>query len=117
MRTRTRSYMAVAGLAVLALVATACGGSTSTAGKKAQVSLNNGLQALNPGTGTPKSGGTLNLVGVGDVTYMDYNISYYTIDALGQRMWQRGLYAYSPVPGKTTTVVPDLATAMPAISN
>jgi len=109
--------MAVAGLAVLALVATACGGSTSTAGKKAQVSLNSGLQALNPGTGTPKSGGTLNLVGVGDVTYMDYNISYYTIDSLGQRMWQRGLYAYSAVPGKTTTVVPDLATATPVITN
>src|SRR5262249_39930048 len=39
------------------------------------------------------------------------------IDALGQRLWQRGLYGYSPVPGHTTDVVPDLATAMPVISN
>jgi peptide/nickel transport system substrate-binding protein len=79
--------------------------------------LNSGLQGLNPGTGTPKQGGTLNLVGTGDVTYMDYNISYYTIDALGQRLWQRGLYGYSSTPGQTTNVVPDLATAAPVITN
>jgi len=48
---------------------------------------------------------------------MDYNISYYTIDALGQRLWQRGLYGYSPVPGHTTEVVPDLATSQPVITN
>ena len=118
MRTRTRSSLAVTGLAAVALAVAACGGSSSNSGSSTgAVSLNSGLQGLNPGTGTPKTGGVLNLVGVGDVTFMDYNISYYTIDALGQRLWQRGLYGYSPVPGHTTEVVPDLATSQPVITN
>jgi len=116
MRTRTRSYLAICGLAALALAASACGSSpTSPSGNKS-VSLDSGTQGLNPGSGTPQHGGTLNLLGIGDVTFIDWNISYYTIDALGQRMWQRGLYAYAPS-GKATNVVPDLATAMPQISN
>jgi len=119
MQTRTRSSLAITGLAAVALAIAACGGSTSSNTNKSStsVSLDSGLQGLNPGTGAPKYGGTLNLVGVGDVDYMDYNISYYTIGALGQRLWQRGLYAYSPVPGHTTEVVPDLATAAPVITN
>ncbi|MBO0824514.1 MAG: ABC transporter substrate-binding protein [Actinobacteria bacterium] len=116
MRTHTRTSLALSGLAAVALAVAACGGSTPSS-NSSTVSLNSGTQALNPGSGAPKRGGTLNLVGIGDVTYMDYNISYYTIDALGQRLWQRGLYAYSPVPGKTTQIVPDLATALPVISN
>src|ERR1039457_6172893 len=48
---------------------------------------------------------------------MDYNVSYYSIGALGQRPWLRLLYAYPATPGKTTTPVPDLATALPTISN
>ena len=48
---------------------------------------------------------------------MDYNVSYYTIGYLGQRPWLRGLYAYPAIPGKTTTVVPDLATALPTVTN
>ena len=119
MRTHTRSGLALAGLATVALAAAACSSSTapSATSSSGAVSLSSGLQGLNPGTGAPKRGGTLNLVGVGDVTYMDYNISYYTIDALGQRLWQRGLYGYSPTAGQTTNVVPDLATAMPVITN
>src|SRR5215469_2652482 len=120
MRIRARSSLGIAGLAVLAMTAAACGGSTASKNNNSSsttTSLNSGVQALNPGSGTPQKGGTLNLVGVGDVDYMDYNISYYTIGALGQRMWQRGLYGYSAVPGHTTDIVPDLATALPVISN
>ena len=98
MRIRTRGYAAAAGLAVLALVATACGGSSgspssgsSSSGSGSQAF---GLQGVNPGTGTPTKGGTLNMLGQGDVDFMDYNVSYYTIGALGQRMWLRLLYAY-----------------------
>jgi peptide/nickel transport system substrate-binding protein len=116
MRTRTRSFLAVTGLAVLALVATACGGSSGTTGP-AQVSLNSGLQALNPGTGSPTRGGTLNMLGDGDTDYLDYNISYYTIGYLTLRMFVRGLYAYPAMAGKTTTPAPDLATAAPVVSN
>src|SRR6266568_460172 len=107
-----------AGLAALALAVSACGSSgTSPSGTGGKVTLNSGLQGLNPGTGTPKKGGTLNMLGIGDVDYVDYNISYYTIGGLGQREWVRGLYAYPAVPGKVTTPLPDLATAEPTISN
>ena len=120
MRIRTRGYAAAAGLAVLALVATACGGSSgspSTGSSSGSGSQTFGLQGLNPGTGTPTKGGTLNMLGQGDVDFMDYNVSYYTIDTLGQRPWLRLLYAYPATPGKTTTVAPDLATALPTVSN
>jgi peptide/nickel transport system substrate-binding protein len=120
MRIRTRGYAAAVGLAVLALVATACGGSSgspSTGSSSGSGSQAFGLQGLNPGTGTPTKGGTLNMLGQGDVDFMDYNVSYYAIGYLGQRPWVRGLYAYPATPGKTTTVAPDLATALPTVSN
>jgi peptide/nickel transport system substrate-binding protein len=68
--------------------------------------------------GTPKSGGTLNMLGQGDVDYIDYNISYYTIGALAQRMYVRGLYSYPAIPGAASTrPYPDLATAPPVLTN
>ena len=120
MRIRTRGYAAAAGLAVLALVATACGGSGGSGSSSGGASVGGGtfgLQGVNPGSGTPAKGGTLNMLGQGDVDFVDYNVSYYTFGALGQRPWLRLLYAYPAVPGKTTTVVPDLATALPTVSN
>jgi peptide/nickel transport system substrate-binding protein len=100
----------------------ACGGSSkSNAGAgnstaPGSSSINNGIQAVNAG-GTPVKGGTLNMLGDGDVDWVDYNASYYTIGYLLQRMYLRGLYAYPAVPGKTTTVAADLATALPTVSN
>ncbi len=119
MRKRSRGMAAGAGLAVLALVAAACGGSSSSTGTSgsSSTSTSSGVQGLNPGTGTPQKGGTLNMLGVGDVDFMDYNISYYTIGYLGQRPWIRGLYAYPAIPGRTTAPAADLATAAPVISN
>ena len=78
--------------------------------------LGSGLQALNPGTGTPRRGGTLTMLGIGDVDFMDYNLTYYSAGSLGLRMWARGLYSYPASPGKTTTPAPDLATAAPVVS-
>jgi peptide/nickel transport system substrate-binding protein len=119
MRIRARGYAAAVGVTVLALVATACGGSSGggSNGGTSAGSQTFGLQGLNPGSGTPKKGGTLNMLGQGDVDFMDYNVSYYTIGALGQRPWLRLLYAFPATPGKTTTVVPDLATALPTVAN
>lgn len=121
MRTPKRSFLAVSGLAALALIATACGSSSTSSNSgtnpgTGSVSLTSGLQGLNPG-GTAKSGGTLNMLGVGDVDFVDYNISYYSIGYLGMRPWVRGLYSYPATPGKTTTAMPDLATAAPVVSN
>src|ERR1039457_4422870 len=120
MRIRTRGYAAAVIAAALALVATACGVSSCSTYSGTGSSSGGGtfgLQGLNPGSGTPTKGGTLNMLGQGDVDFMDYNVSYYTIGALGQRPWLRLLYAYPATPGKTTTVEPDLATALPTVSN
>lgn len=118
MRKRSRGVAAGVGLAVLALVAAACGGSGGSTSTSTTPSTSaSGFQGLNPGSGTPKKGGTLYMLGQGDVDYMDYNISYYSIGYLGQRPWIRGLYANPAIPGKTTTVAPDLATGLPTVSN
>ena len=68
-------------------------------------------------TGTPVKGGTLNMLGVGDVDYMDPNLSYYAggYDAL--RLWSRQLVTFPAVAGQATTPVPDLATQLPTIAN
>src|ERR1039457_3971605 len=117
MRKRTRGYGAVVGLAALALAVAACGGSSTAKPGTSPTGTTAGFQGLNPGTGTPKKGGPLNMLGQGDVDFMDPNISYYTIGGLSQRMWIRGLYAYAAIPGKTTLPSPDLATAAPTVSN
>jgi peptide/nickel transport system substrate-binding protein len=57
------------------------------------------------------------MLGDGDVDYMDYNASYYSIGYLVQRMWLRTLYTYPAVPNETLKVVPDLATGYPVATN
>jgi peptide/nickel transport system substrate-binding protein len=66
---------------------------------------------------TPSYGGTLNVLGNGDTDYLDPNITYYTTGYAFTREFSRQLYTWPAAPGKTTTVVPDLATAAPVISN
>src|SRR5215469_15099966 len=119
MRIRSRGSLAVAGVAVLAMTAAACGGSNKAApgGPGGPVSGTNGLQGVNAGSGAPQRGGTLNMLGDGDVDYMDYNASYYAIGYLAQRLWLRDLYAYPATPGKTLAAEPDLATAQPAVTD
>jgi peptide/nickel transport system substrate-binding protein len=57
------------------------------------------------------------MLGTGDVDYMDPNVSYYSIGYLGLRMWTRQLFTNPAIAGKTTTVVPDLATVLPTTGN
>ncbi len=85
---------------MLGLVLTACGGSGSSTGG-----------------GTPQKGGTLTMLGTGDVDYMDPNVSYYTTGYLALRMWARQLLTYPAIQGQVTAVVPDLATDVPSTSN
>ena len=118
MRKRSKAFASSVGLVAVASVIAACSSSSSSgSGNSGSTSLSSGTQGINPGSGTPKSGGTLNMLGTGDVDYIDPDISYYSIGYLGQRPWIRGLYAYPAIPGKTTTPAPDLATAQPVISN
>ncbi|MDA8309608.1 MAG: ABC transporter substrate-binding protein [Actinomycetota bacterium] len=63
-----------------------------------------------------KRGGTLYMVGTGDVDYMDPNIDFGTVTNLALRMYTQPLMSYPAVAGKTTTLVPDLAKAVPTVS-
>jgi peptide/nickel transport system substrate-binding protein len=67
--------------------------------------------------GTPVTGGTLHMLGVGDVDYMDPNITYYTTGYLAARMYSRQWITYPAVQGQTTTDVPDIATQLPTTAN
>ena len=62
-------------------------------------------------------GGTLNMLGAGDVDYIDPNISYYTLGQQVVRMWDRLLFTNPAIPGKTTAVAADIATEIPTTSN
>jgi peptide/nickel transport system substrate-binding protein len=117
---RTRAYTAVAGAVALTMLAAACSTSSTSSGAAPagqQGQLTAGWQGLNPGTGAPQRGGTLNMVGVSDVQYMDYDLAYYTTDIMVMRMTVRNLFGWPAIPGHNTEPAPDLATAMPVISD
>lgn len=68
--------------------------------------------------GTPVTGGTLNMLGAGDVDYMDPNVSYYSVGYLNLRMWSRQLFTYPADPNSDNTKpVADLATDIPTAAN
>lgn len=63
-------------------------------------------------------GGTLTVLGSSDVDdNLDPNYGYYTLDYVAYELYERNLYAYPSVPGQTFTLAPDLATAMPTVSD
>ncbi len=87
MTSRTRACVAAGTSVATALILTAC-------------------NSASPGTGGAASsaaavrGGTLNMLGAGDVDYMDPNISYYSGGYLGLRMWSRQLFTNPAVAGQ-----------------
>ena len=78
MSRRTSRLSAVATLCTVGLAVAACSGTVSTTGSSSSSS--------GP---APVAGCTLNMLGVGDVDYMDPNISYFTTGALNLRMWSQ----------------------------
>ncbi|MEU8222040.1 ABC transporter substrate-binding protein [Kribbella sp. NPDC048915] len=104
-RTRLAAASLAAVASLVALAACSSGGGTTT-----------GTGA--DSAGTPVAGGTLNMLGAGDVDYMDPNISYYSVGYTNLRMWSRQLFTYPADPnGKNTTPVADLATEIPTQAN
>jgi ABC-type transport system substrate-binding protein len=90
----------VAGLAVTVLVAS----STATGARSA---------------GTPRKGGTLNLIGQGDVDHLDTSSIYSGVTYTIERAFTRQLVTY-PATGTTSmpqNLVPDLATTVPTVAN
>jgi peptide/nickel transport system substrate-binding protein len=102
-------------LAATGIVAVVCVGLTACSSGAHKTSPNGA-----PTTGASTSGikgGVLNMLGTGDVDYLDPNITYYTTGYLAMRMISRQLLTYPAIQGQTTQVVPDLATELPSTSN
>ena len=103
---RNRRPLALTGLLTgLALLAAACGNSTTSSGASAG--------------GTPQSGGTLKLVGSSDVDHLDTASAYYTVSYTLERAFARQLFSYpaSTDIAKANTPVPDVAAEMPTKAN
>jgi len=105
MSRRTSRLSALATLCTVTLAVGACSGTVTTESSKSS------------SEGAPVAGGTLNMLGVGDVDYMDPNVSYYVTGALAMRPWARQLFTNPALAGKVTSTVPDLATVLPTTAN
>ena len=117
---RPRAYGAVVCAVALTMLAAACSklNDKRRRWQTATQKVAPGWQGLNPGTGAPQTGGTLNMVGISDVDHMDYDIGYYSTDYQASR----ACTCASSTPGRPsrarpTTPAPDLATGMPVVSD
>jgi ABC-type transport system substrate-binding protein len=101
-RRRRLSVIAVLGTAACALLASACGSSSSTGS-----------------SGAPKHGGTLTIAGTGDVDFLDPTAGYGTVTHTEERAWTRQLFSYpaSNNPHVVATPVPDMASVLPTAQN
>jgi peptide/nickel transport system substrate-binding protein len=106
MSRRSSRLTGIASLCTIGLALTACSGT---------VAPTPGASSTSPPTAV--TGGTLNMLGTGDIDYMDPNISYFSIGYIGLRIWTRQLFSNPAVEGKTTTAAPDLATELPTTAN
>ena len=120
---RKAAYVAVVGL--LAVFVSACGssGSSSSAASSASSSSSsNGGLALKPGESglgqdlyNGKPGGTLTVYSQEDFEHFDPGEAYFVLDYAEVYVTQRPLFIYPP--NSTTTLAPDLATAVPTVAN
>ena len=108
-------------LALAALTVVACGGGGNTAGNSNE---QGGSYGYNQGpnanqSGTPQSGGTLQIVGTSDVDHLDTASAYTTYSADLLRATSRQLFAYPSSLDSDTSVTPvaDLATQIPTKAN
>ena len=68
---------------------------------------------------TPTKGGTLKLLGTGDIFNLDTVSAYYTVSSLLERAFTRQLVSYPNAPSFLDSIklVPDIATAVPVKGN
>jgi peptide/nickel transport system substrate-binding protein len=104
-------------LALLGSVAAACGSSSSNSsasGNSANAAANAGEHNILPpvATGNPILGGTLKIVGAGDVDHLDTCCAYYTVTYELMRAVTRQLVSYASTTANPnpTQIVPDIAT-------
>ena len=112
MRHLPKRYAMLAVVATAAMGLAACGGSSGT--------------TSGSGSGTPVKGGTLKVVAASGMDHFDTVSAYGTWDYMFERAFARQLVTYPfaapKVLGdaawkKAVTPVPDIATAMPTITN
>ncbi|MQA93094.1 MAG: ABC transporter substrate-binding protein [Streptosporangiales bacterium] len=104
-RSRTvRTAVAITTAAVLVAGLAACGG---------------GGGGGDGDEGPPRRGGTLKLVGAGDIDHMDPVSAYYTATGFLERAWTRQLFTYpaSTDRNKAIQPTPDIATELPTRQN
>jgi ABC-type transport system substrate-binding protein len=104
-----RALTRLAGACGLLLLVAACG-SGSGSGSSSNAS---------PSAGNATNGGTLKLLGSGDVDHLDPASAYYTVSYTLERAFTRQLVSYpsSSQIGAATAVAPDLASALPTTGN
>src|SRR6478609_11837096 len=103
MTRNSRALPWVAAVGAISLGLAACSGST-------------GGTTVPGGSGSAAAavrGGTLNMLGAGDVDYMDPNVSYYSAGYTALRLWSRQLFTYPAQAGQVSQAVPAVATEMP----
>jgi peptide/nickel transport system substrate-binding protein len=118
MRGKARSGLLISSLALVAGIATACGSGSGSSGGPTATTVNPAAQVgehniLPPkATGSPVIGGTLKIVGSGDVDKLDTCCAYYTVTYELLRAISRQLVSYQSIPGQPAppAPVPDLAT-------
>lgn len=115
---------AVGSMAILLAACSSSGNKTATGGGGGSSSNGscpgdpaNQIYSSNSG-GTPKTGGTLTVLGQGDVDEsFDVNIGYFTLDYLTYMLYNRPLYTYPSIHCKTFTLAADIADGPPVVSN
>ena len=113
MRRRPACLVTIA--AMVAAVLAACGTAATTA-----VDPPAGATSDRVRNGTAEGaarGGTLNVLGAGDVDYLDPNVTYYSAGYVVARLFSRQLFATSADPATKNAVVPDLAEQRPTTDN
>jgi peptide/nickel transport system substrate-binding protein len=105
MTRKKRGLALAAATGALALTLAACGGDGDAGGTDAG--------------GKPQTGGTLKIVGAGDVDHLDTAGGYTTVANSLQRAWARTLFSYraSNNQAEGAKVVPDIAAEMPTTAN
>ncbi|MEV6156699.1 ABC transporter substrate-binding protein [Nonomuraea sp. NPDC052129] len=107
-------HLSIAVVAAASLLAAACATDTGTNGSAPPTAPQD--------TGKPLSGGTIRLVGGGDVDHLDPTSSYYTVTNGILRGYARQLFNLNGVAKESDTtkgfaVVPDVATELPTTAN
>jgi peptide/nickel transport system substrate-binding protein len=114
---RSRASL-VAMVASAAVVLAACGtADTSGGGTSGGAAAGSEALARNGSADGAVKGGTLNILGAGDVDYVDPNITYYSAGYVLARLYARQLFANPADPATKGTVVPDLAEQTPTTAN